>query len=50
LLIDRVLRSGLEAWAREHRLVKAGLEQAERGDFASDQRLNSVRNKYRPEA
>ena len=48
-IIDRVLRNGLDAWEREYRLVKDGLDQAERGEFASDAELERVRRKYRPE-
>ena len=48
-IIDRVLRNGLDAWEREYRLVKEGLDQAERGEFVSAAELERIRNKYRPE-
>ncbi|NKC11845.1 MAG: hypothetical protein GKR94_06475 [Gammaproteobacteria bacterium] len=49
-IIDGALRRGLDSWEQEYRLIQAAAQQADRGEFASDEKLQVVRNKYRPEA
>ncbi|MGI9303001.1 MAG: CopG family ribbon-helix-helix protein [Gammaproteobacteria bacterium] len=49
-IIDRALRHGLDTWEREFRLIQEAIEQADRGEFATDDQVDQVRNKYRPGA
>lgn len=46
-IIDQALRSGLDTWEREYRLIQEAVGQAEQGEFASDEEIERVRNKYR---
>lgn len=48
-IINQALRSGLDHWEREYRLIQEAVGQADRGEFASDDEIERVRNKYRPE-
>lgn len=48
-VINRALRSGLDAWEREYSLIEKAAQQCERGEYASEDDINRVRNKYRPD-
>lgn len=48
-IIDRALRRGLDTWEREFRLIQEAAKQADRNEFASDEEIEKVRNKYSPE-
>ncbi len=49
-IIDGILRNGLEDWEREYALIQKSIDEAKRGEFASDDDIERVRNKYRPGA
>lgn len=49
-IIERALRSGLDEWEKEFRLIQSAAQQAERGEFASAADIESVRSKYRPQS
>jgi len=48
-ILNRALSSGLDAWEREYSLIDNAAQQCERGEYASDDDINRVRNKYRPD-
>ena len=48
-IMQAVLRHGVESFKHEMQLIRDGIGQADRGEFASDDDLDRVRNKYRPE-
>ncbi len=49
-LITLALSNGLDAWEREYRLIQKGVDQAQRGEFATEADIQTLLNKYRPEA
>ena len=48
-IIEQALRSGLESFERQLRSLQRGVDQAARGEFVTDKKLNALRNKYRPD-
>ena len=48
-IINRALSSGLDAWEREFDLIQKAAEQCERGEYASEEDIRRIRNKYRPD-
>ena len=48
-ILDRALRNGLDTWERNYRQIKKAAEEADRGEFASDEEVDRVFNKYQPE-
>lgn len=49
-IIERALSHGLDNWEKEFRLIQSAAHETDRGEFASDAAIESVRNKYRPKS
>lgn len=47
-IIEQALRTGLESYERQLRSLQRGVDQAARGEFVTDEKLNALRYKYRP--
>ncbi len=45
-LVNRAIGEFIEVHAWQDQKIKAGLRDADRGDFASDRRLKNILNKY----
>mgnify|MGYP000023506419 FL=1 len=47
-ILDGVLNQGLAFWEHNYREIKLAVDQADRGEFASEDEVNAVFDKYRP--